>query len=135
MHRPAITHFSKATKDSPQEILHLDDRDLALDCVYRNFPEPGHHTYLWHHAGRTIVTSLNGVHVVTREGADRISEMDHPGIRISDDGRYVAWLTAWGQPSMATSRLTVYDLVEGHEVVTAPPPAVGDRHVAGRRGH
>ena len=122
---PQIPYCSKATTTSPREILHVDGHDLAIWCVYRDFPQPRHHTYLWHHAERTIVESLNGVQVVTGEGAVRISTIGHPGIRISGDGRYVAWLTAYGNPGLGDD-LTVYDLDEGHEVVTTPTPADTD---------
>ena len=54
---PQIPYCTKATATSPREILHVNGRDLAIWCVYHNFPEPRHHTYLWHHADRTIIES------------------------------------------------------------------------------
>ena len=73
--------------DLRSDVLHVDGTAYDTDCGYAR----PHHRYLWYHAGRTVMSSLDGIEALVGDRFVRLSRLQSPGVRISMDGRYLAW--------------------------------------------
>ncbi len=73
--------------DVRSDVLHVDGTAYDTDCAYAR----PHHRYLWYHAGRTVMSSADGLQVLVGDRFVTVSRLQSPGVRISMDGRYLAW--------------------------------------------
>ena len=87
--------------DIRSDVLHVDGTAYDTDCAYAR----PHHRYLWYHAGRTVMLSPDGLEVLVGDRLVTLSRLMSPGVRISMDGRYLAWFEQ--------GALFVHDLASG----------------------
>ena len=126
---PLSIPFCEARADRPTDVLHVDGTAYVAECAYAR----PHHRYLWYHAGRTVMSSPDGIEVLVGDRLVRLSRLQSPGVRISMDGRYLAWFEE--------DALFVHDLVAGRpagrftmpdEILSAGTPSVEGMDWSGR---
>ena len=93
--------FCEKSVDPTGDVLHVAGATYATDCSYFK----PHHRYLWYHAHRTVMSSPSGIQVLVGDRLVTVSHLQHGGVRISMDGRYLAWFEE--------GALFVHDLVAG----------------------
>ena len=98
---PTIPYCRSRSADLASDVLHAGGTALVTDCSYAR----PHHRYLWYHAGRTVMSSPDGLEVLVGHRLVTLSGLQSPGVRISMDGRYLAWFEQ--------DALFVYDLAAG----------------------
>ena len=110
--------------DVRSDVLHVDGTAYDTDCAYAR----PHHRYLWYHAGRTVMSSPDGLEVLVGDRLVMLSRLMSPGVRISMDGRYLAWFEK--------DALFVHDLVSGRPAGRfTMPDEVLSAGILGGRGH
>jgi hypothetical protein len=73
--------------DVRRDVLHVHGTAYDTDCAYAR----PHHRYLWYHAGRTVMSSLDGLEVLVGDRFVKVSQLGSSDVRISMDGKYLAW--------------------------------------------
>ena len=126
---PLSIPFCEVRADRSTDVLHVNGTAYVTECAYAR----PHHRYLWYHAGQTVMESLDGIEVLEGDRLVRLSRLQSPGVRISMDGRYLAWFEedalfvhdlAAGRPA---GRFTVPD-----EILSAGVPSVEGMDWSGR---
>jgi hypothetical protein len=102
--------FCELNGDLTGDLLHVDGVAYATDCSYAR----PHHRYLWYQAGRTVMSSPHGVQFLVGDRLVTLSRLQFPTVRISMDGRYLAWFEE--------DALVVQDLVAGRRAGTFTMP-------------
>ena len=118
------------------ELLHVGGRVVPASCLFRAPPHHHSHTLLWHTARTTVMSTPDEVLWVDRQGSlMRLAPVGADVVRISDDGRYVAWRGLTSRRGPPCGDLEVYDGFSGGHVATSAVPVDGmpctDAFVAG----
>lgn len=111
-----------------RDILRGAGEDVETYCVFRHPSEARHHSYLWHHAGRTILASPEGVRLVDERGLVELDSQAASTVRWRHDGELVAWLVDSGIAE--SGPLVVHDLTTEEEVAREEVPSRWN-HIAG----
>jgi hypothetical protein len=92
-----------------EDTLHVDGQVVHTPCKWRW----DHRVHVWYHAGRTIIESEADSSVYLVSGGDLVRLGVGTAARISDDGRYVLWLS---------KGVMVYDLQDARLIRETPRP-------------